>query len=344
MTMGGREDRPEEEKRIRRGTIDWGTGVENQGEGVLYLDVEYKPPVKSGVECSDAVVTVTVKRCQDLTSRHPNGLVDPYVIIHYGDQSKRTRYLKKTVNPCYNLQYRLALQSDVKVINFEVWDWNRIGTDELIGQCSFTPSDLQSLPKVNSLSLELRKEREKKKEVSKKKIQPGRQVTQHINTTEIDLEEKRQKLGHLCELRKAEEDVERENREKNQVMKQIEVRTWSTPVPIHSSEDPVVVWFLGFLVAFCTINFLFHHFLWTLYAGTSLGAAPTAEELGIDAEQLEAVQENLEAVAENLGTVAEELGINAENLEVLSETVSSTMQDLAEDALHAAEEAAEGIM
>ena len=50
----------------------------------------------------------------------PIGLVDPYVILHYGDKMQRTRYLKKTCNPEYNLQYKLPLPNDVKVINIEV--------------------------------------------------------------------------------------------------------------------------------------------------------------------------------------------------------------------------------
>lgn len=68
-----------------------------------------------------------------------NGLSDPFVKIHFGSERKRTTVVRKNLNPVWNESFKFevpSLASDLisREVVVEVWDWDRVGRDDFIGQ------------------------------------------------------------------------------------------------------------------------------------------------------------------------------------------------------------------
>ncbi|KAK2952288.1 putative C2 domain protein [Blattamonas nauphoetae] len=103
------------------------------------LEEEYAP--------KPYVVRIYILRGRQLVPMDSNGKADPYIKISNGnlDENKiddRKNKIRKTLKPdiykCFELKSTIPGNSD---LNVELWDWNRIGSDELIGR---TQIDLET--------------------------------------------------------------------------------------------------------------------------------------------------------------------------------------------------------
>jgi hypothetical protein len=68
-----------------------------------------------------------------------NGLSDPFVKIMFGNERKRTTVVRKNLNPVWNESFKFevpSLMNDLisRELVIEVWDWDRVGRDDFIGQ------------------------------------------------------------------------------------------------------------------------------------------------------------------------------------------------------------------
>jgi len=97
----------------------------SQEHGEIVLDL--KP-------LDDGSVKVTVVRCRNLDSKDMNGFSDPYVILIFNEKKKKTKVVRKSLDPEFGESFlfncRVAL---VKTLRIEVYDWDRVGKDEFIG-------------------------------------------------------------------------------------------------------------------------------------------------------------------------------------------------------------------
>lgn len=85
---------------------------------------------------------VHVQSAEDLKSCDLNGFSDPYFKIICRETAKkaRTDTIMKTLNPVWNESISLPV-ADTTELDIEVWDWDRIGSNDLCGKASFNLCD-----------------------------------------------------------------------------------------------------------------------------------------------------------------------------------------------------------
>mmetsp|Transcript_30034 Transcript_30034/g.75582 ORF Transcript_30034/g.75582 Transcript_30034/m.75582 type:complete len:378 (-) Transcript_30034:26-1159(-) len=77
---------------------------------------------------TENTLSVTVVSARDLLAKDKNGLSDPYVLLQLGKQQKKTRVVKKTLNPIFDQTLTLFAVRD-SFLSASVWDWDRVGKD-----------------------------------------------------------------------------------------------------------------------------------------------------------------------------------------------------------------------
>jgi len=72
------------------------------------------------------------------------GTSDPYCIVAVGEQSLKTRTIKKTLNPVWGETFPFQIDKDVpKIISLTCMDWDKLSEDDLIGIATIDFSDLE---------------------------------------------------------------------------------------------------------------------------------------------------------------------------------------------------------
>jgi len=96
------------------------------------------------------VVTIHEIIGKGLVAKDPNGLSDPYILFYQGDTQKyKAKKILKTLNPHWeDLSWNLSCEA-TETLTFEIWDWDRVGGDDFMGEVKFTIiSILGALPNV----------------------------------------------------------------------------------------------------------------------------------------------------------------------------------------------------
>jgi hypothetical protein len=106
-------------------------------------------------------LVVHVVRAVNLKDMDSNGLSDPYLKVHVGNTRKIlsfdacerrlkccTRVIRKTLNPEWNETFEIPLTRDEAsnqdlAIQISVWDWDLMGTNDLIGETVVPLSEIQ---------------------------------------------------------------------------------------------------------------------------------------------------------------------------------------------------------
>ncbi len=242
---------------------------------IINLAVTYVPPTKVGTSVCDGILTVLVKNCRYLPSKGADGLCDPYVVLTWGEsQKEKTRILKKTANPEFHTDFQFRTTGDGGKLHMEVWDWDRIGTDELIGTASMGISDLKPYPELNSICLDIISAKPKDKSTSRRSgnfsSTSGRVATTlltgpgPVNQEDIFIE-KYNKLVHVCASQQKSQQTEMEMAKKLETLRRTEVRTATTEKVVHSNEDIHIVYFFAFLLLVALWNLVFSHFVGSLW-------------------------------------------------------------------------------
>ena len=79
-----------------------------------------------------AALTVKLLDCSNLAAQDPNGLSDPYVVIQYGNHKKKSKIIKKTLNPFFGETFLFRWDDSIPHIEIDVWDWDRIGGHDFL--------------------------------------------------------------------------------------------------------------------------------------------------------------------------------------------------------------------
>ena len=112
---------------------------------------EEKPKPSSAGSLEGKVLTVNLLGGRNLASKDSNGFSDPYVVAHLldkdGKQIKssktKSKVIKKTLNPQWDSEFlRLKASDQVSALELVVWDEDKIGKDEFMGQLVIPVADL----------------------------------------------------------------------------------------------------------------------------------------------------------------------------------------------------------
>ena len=105
-------------------------------------------------------IELTIERGKDLAIKDLNGTSDPYVKVFYGTGEKyTTNIVYKSLNPIWNEKCSFLVHDLNVPIQFQLFDYDRIGRDEAMGT---TKLDLWKLPIGKSYSATLDLENEKR--------------------------------------------------------------------------------------------------------------------------------------------------------------------------------------
>eukprot|EP01117_Protostelium_nocturnum_P000515 TRINITY_DN10586_c0_g1_i1.p1 TRINITY_DN10586_c0_g1~~TRINITY_DN10586_c0_g1_i1.p1 ORF type:complete len:427 (-),score=131.31 TRINITY_DN10586_c0_g1_i1:42-1262(-) len=122
--------------------------------GQIQVKITYFPPERDlrstgiGDEQHRGKLNVQVVGCTGLASCDSNGLADPYVCVHFRKYEKRTKVVKKNLNPVFEESFDFKVKNvregednetneclceddEVKLV---VWDWNALGTHSFDGE------------------------------------------------------------------------------------------------------------------------------------------------------------------------------------------------------------------
>ncbi len=106
--------------------------------GSIQLKLHYK--------AAEGKLWVYIVSGSDLDSKDDNGLSDPFIEFSIGKLKKRTQVVKKDLNPSFEeeMEFDIAPPLDGRLpdLKMVVWDWDRVGKNDLIGGATIPVSSL----------------------------------------------------------------------------------------------------------------------------------------------------------------------------------------------------------
>ena len=84
------------------------------------------------------MLRVEVRLASGLLAADLSGFSDPYVVVHCAGQRRKTRVISQTLEPVWEQTFEIKgnledfLSSGVR---FEVFDWDELGMDDVLGEC-----------------------------------------------------------------------------------------------------------------------------------------------------------------------------------------------------------------
>mmetsp|Transcript_22265 Transcript_22265/g.87719 ORF Transcript_22265/g.87719 Transcript_22265/m.87719 type:complete len:801 (-) Transcript_22265:1181-3583(-) len=89
-------------------------------------------------------LTVKVLGARNLAAKDSNGLSDPFVTLRVGKAKKKTKVVRKNLNPFFNEEFVIDVDAAKRQpLELELWDWDRIGSNDFLGQATVQWFDLE---------------------------------------------------------------------------------------------------------------------------------------------------------------------------------------------------------
>ncbi|KAL9648731.1 hypothetical protein ABK040_003669 [Willaertia magna] len=108
------------------------------------------------------MIYVHIIRANNLDKKDFLSLSDPYVVVKFMGQKKKTKVHKNTLNPAFDetFKFKLPAAYNFKYIEFEVYDHDRVSKNDLIGKAyvSLTSFVNDKTPQIVDLFLSGSKE------------------------------------------------------------------------------------------------------------------------------------------------------------------------------------------
>jgi len=95
------------------------------------------------VEEPAGILVVKVLEATGVPPMDYSGTSDPYVLLKMGKKTLSTPVIKKTLNPKWDHQFRVLMYANEldETIKLELWDWDRISSDDFIAEMSLPISE-----------------------------------------------------------------------------------------------------------------------------------------------------------------------------------------------------------
>lgn len=104
-------------------------------------------PKKKAAGNAWSAVQITIVSGTDLAPKDLNGKSDPYVkVIANGHLRHKTAIIKANLFPNWDTTkevVQIPYSSALKMVDLECWDWDRVGSDDFMGECSIDMADLK---------------------------------------------------------------------------------------------------------------------------------------------------------------------------------------------------------
>eukprot|EP00124_Ichthyophonus_hoferi_P001205 Ihof_evm15s57 gene=Ihof_evmTU15s57 len=85
---------------------------------------------------------ISIVQARDLVAGDWNGYSDPYFVVTCGSRTYKSKTIKKTLAPIWNERLDFGFDSDeIPPISIKVYDWDRNGKDDFLGELSYTVED-----------------------------------------------------------------------------------------------------------------------------------------------------------------------------------------------------------
>eukprot|EP01112_Ceratiomyxa_fruticulosa_P017078 TRINITY_DN5253_c0_g2_i1.p1 TRINITY_DN5253_c0_g2~~TRINITY_DN5253_c0_g2_i1.p1 ORF type:complete len:322 (+),score=31.46 TRINITY_DN5253_c0_g2_i1:193-1158(+) len=105
-------------------------------------------------------VSVVIIEAKNLIAADSNGLSDPYVNVRAlgkeEGEKQRTKVIPKTLSPVWNEKFALNLYDKLSSIIFHVWDHDKIGSNDPLGNITVNMSSYYNVPLNQPIDLWLK--------------------------------------------------------------------------------------------------------------------------------------------------------------------------------------------
>merc|ERR1719209_164422 len=128
-----------------------GKTVENQASGIVatgrliqgeQMEEKYRSPLTS--EAVPEKIIFTLHSANNLANMDYMGKSDPYAILNYGSQERRTTTINNNLNPVWNHQVTFDHEENADTIDIVVFDEDALARDDVLGRLSIQVAELQS--------------------------------------------------------------------------------------------------------------------------------------------------------------------------------------------------------
>lgn len=117
--------------------------------GSVHLQVKVVPIEPTSMSSSNLFPPVKrniffrIFNAQMLSYRNLHGFSDPYLKLSLGEESRKTKVVKKTVNPPWHQDFEFSGVEDSEAI-ISVWHWEKIGSHGFLGQAKIDIGSLET--------------------------------------------------------------------------------------------------------------------------------------------------------------------------------------------------------
>merc|ERR1711974_495028 len=122
---------------------------ENQASGmqetqrVLHGEQMEETYLAPGKEGTPERIIFTLHSAKDLANMDYMGKSDPYAILTYGSQERRTTTINNNLNPIWNHQVTFDFDENAPTIDIEVFDEDTMATDDSLGRLSIDVAEIK---------------------------------------------------------------------------------------------------------------------------------------------------------------------------------------------------------
>jgi serine/threonine protein kinase len=103
-----------------------------------------RQPTRAALNVDFGSLKIEVVSGKNLAPKDSNGKSDPYLRVFCGPFKHKTKVVKKTLDPVWTDESFLipATTAKVNAVFIECWDWDVIGTDDFMGEFSFSSDSI----------------------------------------------------------------------------------------------------------------------------------------------------------------------------------------------------------
>eukprot|EP00899_Mesostigma_viride_P022424 jgi/Mesvir1/3366/Mv04260-RA.1 len=120
------------------------TGMPSEGQQAAAAEAEFRPsPSVLFRDVKPTKLKITVHEARDLIAKDSNGKSDPYVILSIGNETHKTRFIPKTLNPVWETEVVFDVHDpQTEVLEVSLWDHDYGFRDDFLGKATLRLAEI----------------------------------------------------------------------------------------------------------------------------------------------------------------------------------------------------------